>query len=154
MAARLLPNGGAIILKQSPPRLGMRISPIIADHADSGIVGQLGEAEELFFEHGIGDDDRLFYNYDAETLRAAFAPHSAGISIEEIDQSEPRLVTEKDLKLWFNTETSRWGSFIQKTIGDAAFAHIETKLRETIRTGPVRWHWRSLLVKAVIEKIA
>jgi putative ATPase len=144
----LLAPGGTLVLLQSPPLLGERISRF----AGAGkLAERLREAEEAFF----GGDPSL--SWDPRSLESAFreagfepdAENSAGSAmITLIDQKEERLITGADLGLWFDTEHSRWGSFIRDKIGDEDFASLRNIMGELVKQGPLGWNWKSLLLAA------
>ena len=139
-AKPLLVKNGKLLLLSSPPRLGERISRILADECEeSDLAFKLKQAEEVFFE-----------NWDTGELTAAF--EEQGFTVEQtiIDQKEERLITEKDLSSWFNTEQSRWGSFMFKNLNNSDFSAIEDCLRIRIAKGPLLWRWRSVLYNAKI----
>jgi putative ATPase len=147
-AFRLLASGGTVVLLQSPPLLGERISRFAGD---GELAERLKEAEEAFF----GGDPSL--SWDPRALERAFREAgfeaaeegSAGSAmIVQVDQKEERLVTGTDLELWFNTEHSRWGSFIRGRIGDEDFASLRDIMGELVKQGPLSWHWKSLLLAA------
>ncbi|MCL2243658.1 MAG: AAA family ATPase [Treponema sp.] len=140
----LLAENGNLILLFSPPRLGERISRILKDEclirAERDIVLKLEQSEESFFEN-----TSISGLYDENELTAAFEKNNFTVEQQIIDQKEERLITEKDLAAWFNTEHSRWGSFMAKTLEKSDFTAIEDALRQRITQGPVMWMWRSIL---------
>jgi len=144
-AKALLAKGGGLILFFSPPRHGERISRILTvECKEEGLAAKLEKAEKAFFgENGISG----FWN--EEELSAAFKERGFSVDIQTINQSEERLITEKDLSSWFNTEQSRWGSFMSKNLKEQDFSAIEQALKLRITQGPVKWLWKSLCFKAV-----
>jgi hypothetical protein len=141
--------------------MGMRLSScyLLGEKSGKGssyvlktenVFSKLREAEEAFFEEGLGDD-RDKYVYDAETVRRAFAAAflEGAIIIEEIEQSESRIITPRDIGLWFNAETSRWGRFIKQRLGAEAFEAAREAVSAATADGkPVEWKWRSVLARA------
>jgi putative ATPase len=158
-ARRLLPSGGDLVLLQSPPRLGERISRILAAGADGNapdadkaaageagaeLVQKLREAEESFFaEKGGGA-----WTWDGGTLKAAFEAADFTVTLTTLDQKEERLITERDLAAWFDQEHSRWGAFIGKALGKKDFTRAEELMRNRIKQGPIVWQWQSVMLKA------
>jgi putative ATPase len=140
----LLAKNGSLVLFFSPPRCGERISRILADECNEGdLAAKLEKAEKAFFG---GNEVTGFW--DEEVLSAAFEKQGFSVNIETLDQSEERLITEKDLSAWFNTDQSRWGSFMSKTLEKHDFEAIEQALRGRITQGPVMWLWKSVCLKA------
>jgi putative ATPase len=143
-AKPLLAKNGSLVLFFSPPRYGERISRILADECKAdGLAAKLEQAEKAFF----GNSEVTGF-WDEDTLSAAFEKQGFSVNIQTIDQSEERLITEKDLSAWFNTEQSRWGSFMSKTLEKHDFEAIEEALRLRIAQGPILWLWKSVCLKA------
>jgi len=146
-AKPLLAKNGNIVLFFSPPRYGERISRILADECSAGgLAAKLEQAEKAFF---CGSEVTGFW--DEDILSSAFEKQGFTVNIQKLDQSEERLITEKDLSAWFNTEQSRWGSFMSKTLEKHDFEAIEQALRLRIAQGPVMWLWKSVCFKAVSQ---
>jgi putative ATPase len=138
-AYRLLAPGGAVVVQQSPPRLGERISRFIGAE---GLAKKLRKAEEAFFN----GNSSLFW--EGETLESAFREAGFELRSELVDQSEERLITATDLGLWFDAEHSRWGNCIRAALGDRDFKRLEALTRERALQGPLTWKWKCLLVTA------
>ena len=145
-AKPLLAKNGSLVLLFPPPRLGERISRILSDEcaihggAERGLASKLKQAEESFFENTA-----ITGLYGESELAAAF--EELGFTVEQqiIDQKKERLITEKDLSAWFNTEQSRWGSFMAKNLEKDDFQAIEDAMRQRIAQGSILWRWRSIL---------
>jgi putative ATPase len=145
-AKPLLAKSGSLVLFSSPPRCGERISRILADECtEGGLAAKLEQAEKAFF----GSNNAAGF-WDEDELATAFKEQGFSVTIQTVDQSEERLVTEKDLAAWFNTEQSRWGSFMAKTLKDKDFAAVEQALRLRTAKGPLMWFWKSVCLKAGI----
>jgi putative ATPase len=138
-AFALLAEGGNVVLLQSPPGLGERISRFIGA---GELADKLREAEEAFFS---GDSPLFWESGEAE---AAFREAGFEAAGEIIDQKEERLISAADLGLWFDGERSRWGGFIKSRLGDKDFAALEALMREAVATGPLTWNWKSILLRA------
>jgi len=141
-AKELLAENGNLIMLCSPPRLGERISRILSeDLGEKHLAKMLEKAEEEFFQSlslGLWDENELI---------KAFNENRFSIESNEFDQKEERLITEKDLGAWFNTE-SRWGAFMAKKLDKTDFLAVENALRVRISSGPVIWQWKSICLKA------
>ncbi|MDR3171288.1 MAG: AAA family ATPase [Treponema sp.] len=153
-ARQLLAPEGDLVMLQSPPRLGERISRIIGEGASSSARAKLEAAEEAFFNPEktgtlAGAWER--WTWDGETLEPCF--HDAGFktSLTVLDQQEDRLLTERDLGAWFDRERSSWGAFIAEALGEGDFLELRDALRERIKQGPLVWKWKSLLLRATAE---
>jgi putative ATPase len=145
-ARSLLTPGGDLAILQSPPRLGERISRIAGEEcgAEPPLAARLRDAEEAFF----GDRGGLSMNWDTPLLENAFSDAGFRTTLTEIEQKEDRLITGRDLGLWFDPERSRWGAFIASALGEKDFKRLEEILRERIARGPLAWKWKSLLLAA------
>ncbi|MDR1250004.1 MAG: recombinase RarA, partial [Treponema sp.] len=146
-AARLLlADHGDVVLLQSPPKSGERVSRILSSEGKADpVIKALAEAEEAFFQDAGSDR----WTWDAETLEHSFAGAGFKIVLNALEQSEERLLSERDLALWFNPERSSWGKFMREKLGDQDFRSLSAMLREKARQGPVVWKWKSLLLKGV-----
>jgi putative ATPase len=159
-ARDLLVPGGDIILLQSPPRQGERLSRILAEEcgAEPALAAGLKEAEEAFFSGNLPspeagqDHTRAAANrwtWDGETLERAFQEAGFRTSLDLLEQQEERLLTEGDMNPWFDTERSSWGGFISRYMGEGDFRAVRDLLFSRIKEGPILWKWRSLLLKGV-----
>ncbi|GHV61157.1 ATPase AAA [Spirochaetia bacterium] len=158
---RLLAPDGDLVLLQSPPPLGERISRILAagsgsdapgagksaagakTDADRELVETLQRAEESFFAETAGP-----WTWDGGTLLAAFEDAGFTVTLTNLDQKEERLITERDLSAWFDQDHSRWGAFMGKKLKKKDFVRIEELIRDRIKRGPVVWMWKSVVLRA------
>ncbi|MCL2184596.1 MAG: AAA family ATPase [Treponema sp.] len=148
-AKQLLSKNGKLILLSSPVRLGERISRILNEEklmSDKKTTAKLAKAEEEFFSDTKGSLSLNFW--DERDLTSAFEQEGFSAELTIIDQKEERLITEKDLTSWFNTEQSRWGSFMAEKLNESDFKLIEEALRARITAGPILWKWKSVCMKA------
>ena len=146
----LAPMGGVSIL-HNPPCLGERISRILGDECGAGpsITKKLFNSEEEFFKSGTLKNN-AYWAWNAGDLEKCFREAGFLTEITIIDQAEERLITEKDISHWFNPEKSSWGAHIIKNLGEKAFSEIHILLKNRIMEGPVKWKWKSLLLKGQI----
>jgi putative ATPase len=147
-AGGLLAPGGALVLLASPPRLGERLSRLIREECPAAgtLAARLGEAEEAFFSPQAGEDAAR-WTWDQDTLEGAFKTAGFKTRITVLEQREERLLTGRDIALWFDQDRSSWGAFIGKTLGQDDFFALRDLLGERAKQGPVLWKWRSLLLK-------
>jgi putative ATPase len=155
-ASKLLAPKGSIVFLASPPEAGERISRIVEAEAvngllkaDAALISALKEAENAFFasQKGSGAAESLFW--DAKTLKNSFYKAGFDLKVSVIDQKEERLLTERDISAWFNTEKSSWGSAIHDFMGEKEFETVKELLAGRAKQGPVLWKWKSLLCLAV-----
>ena len=148
MLKPLLAKNGKFIILTSPPGCGERLSRIIdADCQKPELALRLKSAEDRFFSSvninsgfwGIND---LINSFDEQEFN---------VIAQEIDQKEERLITDKDISLWFNTEKSRWGSFMINNLDKNDFTAIEETLRTRFNKGPILWQWKSVCLTVILR---
>jgi putative ATPase len=151
-ARRLLAPGGNLVILQTLPRLGERISRILVDEGGAlgspprDLVKKLKEAEQDFFTSQGG-----YWTWDGETLAKTFTAGGLTAAFSILDQKEERLLTERDLAAWFDRERSSWGAFIARALGDTDFLTLRELLSARIKQGPLTWKWKSILLKGTIN---
>jgi putative ATPase len=154
-ASRLLAPNGRLVFLASPPAMGERLSRIVEAEAASGLlrveaalISDLKRAEDVFFSAApAGTEESLLW--DAEILKTGF--HGAGLELEIkfFNQQEERLITERDISAWFNSEKSSWGGAIHDSLGEKAFETLKNLLIDRAKQGVVLWKWKSLLCRAL-----
>ena len=173
-AKMLLADGGTISILQSPPSRGERISRILQEECDASqgcaasqrsiaspdLTEKLAKAEDEFFGKTINSDVKSekttklkdnvqIWNWDAETLEKSFEKAGFNTGIKVLEQSEDRLITTKDLATWFDREKSVWGAAISAALDEKDFYEVQKHLENRIKQGPIKWKWKSLLLKAI-----
>jgi len=143
LASSLLAKKGKLVMLCSPPQMGEKISRILRDECGAGsLAPELEKAEEIFFQN----TDNL---WDEKDLISSLEKQSLIVTTHTIDQKEERLITEKDICAWFNTEQSRWGSFMVKNLKKNDFSAMEEALRLRIGKGPLLWRWKSVCITGI-----
>jgi putative ATPase len=154
----LLSSGGDLVLLQSPPRLGERISRLIRDECDApeDLAEKLALAEDAFYTPALetkaakkaaaGTEMLPWWAWDEELLERSFARAGFQTAMTRLDQREERLLSDRDIADWFDAERSSWGGRILKTLGEADFSRVRELVGERARQGPVIWTWKSLLL--------
>jgi len=144
-AKPLLAKKGNLILLSSPPKLGMRLSRLLVQEcAEEGLAEKLEEAENSFFENV-----KSASLWEENDLVSAFEKEGFRTNLTIVDQKEERLITEKDITSWFNTEQSRWGGFLYKILDKNDFSAIKEAINQRISKGPILWQWKSVCFKAI-----
>jgi putative ATPase len=135
-AKKILAGEGIVVMLESPPSLGQRLSDFITDIT---LRETFSEAEKAFFAQGR-------VSWGQADLEAAF--EKAGFSVETtlLDQHEERLVTQRDLSHWFENEKSSWYAFVKNAVGADNFEKAHVALTEHVKEGPLEWRWKSALV--------
>jgi putative ATPase len=152
-AARLLlAPGGDLVILQSPPRLGERISRILREECGAAETEQLARAEEAFFGASPVLKDEAGasrWTWDGELLERSFREAGFSAALSLLDQREERLLSPRDTALWFDPGRSAWGAFVAEALGEEEFLRLRRLLEERIKQGPVEWRWKSLLLRGV-----
>jgi putative ATPase len=117
------------------------------------LAEKLAVAEEVFFRGPAQGDNLQSENlksirWDPEALEKSFLDAGFTVKKEIVDRQEERLISVKDLSLWFDREKSNWGAFIAEALGEKDFSDIRGLLENRIGEGPVQWKWKSILLKA------
>jgi putative ATPase len=145
---------GTLALLCSPPLFGERISRILREEctAPEELAARLETGEGAFFsgpaDQGSGAAD--FHSWDGAALEKAFLDAGFSVEIQVVEQSEERLLSGRDLGLWFDREHSRWGAFFGETLGEKDFSRVQALLTERIQAGPILWKWKSVLLKGIL----
>jgi putative ATPase len=155
-SAALLVQGGDIVILQSPPALGERISRIIARECGAGhaLAKKLAAAETAFFAGDANGDAKSdgtaggWWAWDRENLEESFRREGFETAVTILEQSEERLLTERDIASWFDTGRSSWAVQIAQSTGERDFTKIREMLAEKAKQGPLVWKWKSLLLTA------
>jgi putative ATPase len=144
--------GGGIVLLCSPPPLGERISRILVEECEAppDLAAAIHRAEDEFFSIGETDGTAGGWTWDGGSLQTAFEEAGFSIRLELREQSEERLITERDLAAWFDREHSRWGSFISKRLAGDDFSLAVAAMRRRIQQGPLAWKWKSVLLRGKV----
>ncbi|GAB1481598.1 hypothetical protein MASR2M78_04130 [Treponema sp.] len=147
-ARELLAAEGRIVLLESPPLLGERISRHLQSAELSGsLLQDLQTAESAFFE---GEATR--WNWDADDIQEAFTSAGFLVEIEILDQGEERPIGNKEILAWFDSEQSSWGKHISEKLGSEAFEKLRSAFVALCSKGPLLWKWKSLLVHSRPER--
>ncbi len=143
-----------MVLLQTPPRMGEKISRIIRDEcgAPEELVKNLENQEEAFFNLQAGEKQNLRWTWEPADLEKAFGDAGFSASMTILDQKEERLITGRDTGLWFNKEKSSWGAFMSSHLKENDFNTIQQLLIDRANLGPITWKWKSLLLKANLDK--
>jgi putative ATPase len=153
-AASLLAPGGRLVFLASPPFMGERLSRIAGEAAGEGggeaaaLLSVMKEAEDEFFAAAATENKAESLFWDEETLKEGFAGGPLLLSTRVINLEEERLVTERDVSAWFNSERSRWGGAIRRALGEKGFETVKSLISVRARQGAVPWKWKSLLCTA------
>ena len=152
-AKTLLVNKGKLVILCSPPVMGERISRILSQECGKQELAlKLERAEEVFFQNtdiSLSSEKLSARLWSDKDLISSLEKQSFTVTSELIDQKEERLLSEKDISAWFNTEQSRWGSFMAKNIEENDFSAIKEALTLRISRGPLLWRWKSACITAI-----
>jgi len=153
-AKSLLAKNGSIVIYCSPVRLGERLSRILAQEcAQNDLASKLEKAELSFFKDFNKEKNIVSEIWDENELITSFEENGFSLTSRIIEQQEERLISEKDIGAWFNTEQSRYGSFMASSLSGSDFSAIEDAIRLRISKGPILWRWKSVCLKATINNL-
>ena len=118
------------------------------------LAEKLKQAEEVFFRGSSQGDNLRSENlksirWDPESLEKSFIDAGFTVSTNIVDRQEERLISPRDISLWFDAEKSGWGAFFSGALGEKDFSDIRGILESRIGEGPVTWKWKSILLKAI-----
>ena len=148
-AKSILSKNGNLILFCSPVNLGERISRILSfECGQNDLASKLEKAEVSFFNDYKNSIAEI---WDENKYISAFEENGFSVTVSLIEQKEERLISEKDLNTWFNTEQSRWGAFISKELSSNDFKEVENAIRLRITKGAILWRWKSICLKANVN---
>jgi putative ATPase len=159
-AASLLAPDGRIVFIASPPVMGERLSRILEEEAEKGLLNEdatlvrsLKKAEDKFFSAKTGGVEETIF-WDGDTLKTGF--NGAGFDFDSavLEQKEERLLAARDISAWFNNEKSSWGGAIHSFMGENDFNAVRDLLLVRAKQGPVMWRWKSLLCRAWLQRSA
>ncbi|AEJ19276.1 AAA family ATPase [Gracilinema caldarium] len=150
-ARALLVQGGQLALIANPPKRGQRLANLLEQEANRleatgyGLEGWLlqrfKEAEAAFWDHYI-------HAWEEEQLEKLL--QEAGFSLESrrISRTEERLISETDLRSWFDPEKSSWGKHMAAELGTEAFENMRNLMQNLVKLGPLSWKWEAILIHA------
>ncbi len=155
-ARRLLARGGAVIVLQSPPRLGQRVSDVLEREcgADGELAAVLRAAEERFFtgslpaRAGTEDGRAASWAWEPDEIERAFTAAGFATATVAREEREDRLVSGREIAAWFDPEKSSWGEAAFAALGAEAFAACRDLLAARAERGPIPWRWTAVLVEA------
>jgi putative ATPase len=155
-ACKLLAPGGNLVVLASPAVLGGRLSRLLEEEAGGlkpidGEIAALKEAEDSFFsaKPDTGSGESIFW--DAETVKKGLTGGGFAVEIKVLEQEEERLLTERDIARWFDSEKSRWGHAVCAFTGAECFERLRKRLIERAKQGPVLWKWKTLLCRGCVK---
>jgi putative ATPase len=142
---KIISKKGVIVFLQTPTESGERISRILSVEcgAKKEFVAKLQEAETDFLKN----NDCL---WNENMLIEAWKSEGFSSSIEYIQQNEERLISMRDINVWFDSDNSRWGKFILSNIGEDNFSKAKDMLSLRVKQGPLLWKWTSIISRHVL----
>ncbi|GMO46692.1 MAG: hypothetical protein Ta2B_28410 [Termitinemataceae bacterium] len=142
-AKSILAEGGSLVFIVRQPSYGTKLCEIVKSECEPKLFEQFNTACNLFKDKN--EKDNL---YDCETIKNIFTDTGFDVDVSTISQMEQRLLTEREILLWFDSGKSKWGAFIYKAIGSDDFEKIKHSMLIRCKKGAVVFRRNSLLVKA------
>ncbi|MFQ3547681.1 MAG: AAA family ATPase, partial [Termitinemataceae bacterium] len=163
-AHRLLGAGGTLALIASPPRQGQKIAELITRYQDrlEGAPSALqmstelpsgGSVKELL--KALEDAEGHFWNnypaaWEPEDLVAALEAAGLRCTTELFERMEERLISENDIRAWFDPEKSSWGTSMAAALGPKGLEQVRNLMSILARQGPLVWKWKAMLVHGTV----
>jgi putative ATPase len=138
-----LAEGWKLILSQKIPCKGQHIGKVvekqILTRESAGTfreaLEKMEEAEQLFFS----DRDNPLFSWDAMTIANAFRKQGFSVKVASQEVIEKRRITPEEIRKWFDTETSAYGSFICKQVGASDLQKIVNLLESACDKTIFEW---------------
>jgi len=132
--------GGRVVFSARVPRLGMRLSRLLAK--DDPELAAIEGAEEKLYSSGATPA----FAWDDETFKSRLENDGMRVNARRIRLEEPRRVTKDDIERWLNPTDSAYGAAIAESLGEEARAAFARKLEAIARKGPVTWEFETAIV--------
>ena len=121
-------DGWRVVISQKIPCKGQHIGKIVEKQILTRetlgtfrpALEAMEEAEQSFF----GDRENPLFSWDGMTIANAFRKQGFSVKIANQEVTEKRRITRDEIRKWFDTETSAYGSFICNAIGAAELQKI------------------------------
>ncbi|MBR1638523.1 MAG: AAA family ATPase [Treponema sp.] len=149
-----LAEGWKLVLSQKIPCKGQYIGKLVENQVLTPesigpireCLSKMEEAEEQFFN----DRENPLFSWDALTIANAFRKQGFSVKVACQEVTEKRRITSDDIKKWFDTKTSAYGSFICREIGAPDLQKIvnilESACEKTI------FEWKSEIAFIIVQK--
>lgn len=149
-AARdLLDAKGTLVLLQPLPSRGQRLAELVDRYRERWRETPLDlSAQEAFTEAEASFWAQTQFSWGQKEIEAGCSAAGFSFQIESHLHEEERLLTDRDLKTWFNVDRSSWGRWIGQRLPPKALQGILEALKAIAAHGPVLWRWESILLIA------
>lgn len=150
-ARALMVQGGQLALIASPPRRGQRIGSLISGERQriegfgegsvQELLEALTEAEQHFW-------DQYIQAWEGDQLELTLSNAGFELKSQILKRSEERLISESDLRTWFDPEKSSWGKYISTELGSERVSMLRDLMQSLAKQGPLSWKWEAILIHA------
>lgn len=161
-ARSLLEDGGQLALIGSPPRQGQRIASLISGELQrlQGLEGMLegingdrtdGSLQKLIEDLQAAEQhfwDAYSQAWAGEALAEALNRAGFALQSQTLKRSEERLISEADIRPWFDMGKSSWGKHIGIELGAEKMAMIHRLMNHIVKQGPLTWEWEAIVIHA------
>lgn len=146
-AKALLGTKGSLVLLQSAPVLGQRISDLLEREklGNKQLVSRLAEAEQAFFSENNG---KKAWTWDQNMPENVLKELGFRTNFSLCSKEENRVLTERDIGNWVNTQDSPWGKHMSEELGITMFEELKALLCSRAGEGPVLWKWKQVKLYA------
>lgn len=149
-----LADGWILVLSQKIPCKGQHIGRLVENqvltHESAvdfrGILERMEAAEQSFFS----DRDNPLFSWDGMSIAAAFQNQGFSVKIACQEVTEKRRISKDEIRKWFDSETSAYGSFVCNAVGAPDLQKIVNLLE--IACEKTIFDWKSEVAFITVQK--
>ena len=149
-----LAEGWKLVLSQKIPCKGQHIGKLVENQvltpesstAFRECLSKMEEAEQQFFN----DRENPLFSWDAMTIANAFRKKGFSVKVASQEVTEKRRITSEEIRKWFDTETSAYGSFICRELGAPELQKIVNLLDSACEK--TIFEWKSEIAFIIVQK--
>ncbi|MCR4630375.1 MAG: AAA family ATPase [Treponema sp.] len=149
-----LAEGWKLVLSQKIPCKGQHIGKLVENQvltpesstAFRECLSKMEEAEQQFFN----DRENPLFSWDAMTIANAFRKKGFSVKVASQEVTEKRRITSEEIRKWFDTETSAYGSFICREVGSSELQKIVNLLDSACEK--TIFEWKSEIAFIIVQK--
>ena len=137
----MLTPKGLLLLVQRIPCYGQRIASLLLENFpdETSLCDKLKAVENSFFTGAAGKEEtKDLFSWDENTITEKLKRFSSRVQCEVQTFTEQRILSIQEIELWFNPETSQYGSVIQQELHTEEIERIK-KLLYSLGSKPVNW---------------
>jgi putative ATPase len=171
----LLDQGTCVSVLQSPPKWGQRIGALLkgGDPEAEELAMRLEKAEDVFFndpsaktlsgtsagapaaspdaspDAGAAQKSSR-WTWDPLDIEQSMTEVGLFVETSIIEHAEERVISEKDIGMWFDQEHSPWGKSMAEQLGNEDCIRLRQLFSSRASAGPMEWRWKTALLRCAI----